>query len=72
MSDDRSRRAPDDLYIVTLTETWEVEYWSDRFGVPPDDLHRAVAAVGNRTEDVERYIRQHIRQAMKEADAEGD
>ena len=72
MSDDRTRREPTDVYVITLTEEWEVRYWSNRFGVRPRDLKRAVREVGNNPEDVKRYIREHIQQALKESAAEGD
>ncbi len=72
MSDDTTRREPTDVYVVTLTEEWEVRYWSSRFGVRPRVLKRAVREVGNNAEDVRRYIREHIQQALKESAAEGD
>jgi hypothetical protein len=72
MSDDTTRREPTDVYVITLTEEWEVRYWSNRFGVRPRDLKRAVREVGNNPEDVKRYIREHIQQALKESAAEGD
>jgi hypothetical protein len=72
MSDDNIRREPPDLYVVTLTEEWEVRYWSNRLGIRPRDLKRAVREVGNNAEDVKRYIREHIQQALKESAAEGD
>lgn len=72
MSDDNIRREPPDVYVVTLREQWEVMYWSNRFGVRPRDLKRAVRQVGNNAEDVKRYIREHIHQALKESAAEGD
>jgi hypothetical protein len=72
MADDNIRRDPPDLYVITLTEEWEVRYWCDRFGVRPRDLKRAVRAVGNNAEDVKRYIRDQIQRALKESAAEGD
>jgi hypothetical protein len=72
MSDDNIRREPPDLYVVTLREEWEIRYWSNRFGVRPRDIKRAVREVGNNANDVQRYIREHIQQALKESAAEGD
>lgn len=72
MSDDNIPREPPDLYVVTLREEWEIRYWSNRFGVRPRDIKRAVREVGNNANDVQRYIREHIQQALKESAAEGD
>lgn len=72
MADNKTEREQQDFYVITLTEEWEVRYWSDRLGVRPRDLKRAVRAVGNNAEDVKRYIRDHIQLALKESGAEGD
>jgi len=72
MADDTNRREQPEIYVITLTEEWEVRYWSDRLGVRPRDLKRAVREVGNNAEDVKRYIREHIQRALKESAAEGD
>ena len=72
MADDTTQREQPDVYVITLREEWEVRYWSNRLGVRPRDLKRAVREVGNNAEDVKRYIREHIQQALKESAAEGD
>jgi len=35
----------------------ELRYWSEKFGVTPDDLKEAIDAVGPMVEDVEQRVR---------------
>ncbi|KAB2897505.1 MAG: DUF3606 domain-containing protein [Kofleriaceae bacterium] len=55
MPDDKSKQAQDRKRI-SLSEGYELRYWSERFGVSPDELTRAVSAVGNDPEDVEKHL----------------
>lgn len=47
MSDDKTRTAPQDAKRISLSENYEVQYWTDRFGVSRDELEKAVEAVGH-------------------------
>lgn len=46
MSDNRNDRGPQDATRVNLTEDYEVQYWTNRFGVSEDRLRSAVDKVG--------------------------
>jgi len=58
MSDDKNQRAPQDAARVALGEDYEVQYWSERFGVSRERLERAVKSVGNSAERVELHLRE--------------
>ncbi|WP_288446080.1 DUF3606 domain-containing protein [uncultured Chryseobacterium sp.] len=46
MSDNLSKRRPQDATKVNVTETWELEYWSNKFGVTKEKLKEAVNIFG--------------------------
>lgn len=56
---------PDDLYSagsvdrsrINTEQDHEVRYWSDRLGVSPEELRRAVKKVGPMMEAVRRELR---------------
>jgi hypothetical protein len=56
MVDDKTKRRPQDSSRVSLSEDWEVDYWTERFGVSRDRLRQAVQEVGNDAEAVGRYL----------------
>jgi hypothetical protein len=56
MSDDLSKRRPQDASKVNVNESWELEYWSEYFGVTPGKLKEAVKAVGVLVSDVKRFL----------------
>jgi hypothetical protein len=56
MSDNVEDRGPRDRNRVNVNESWELRYWSERFGVSQEDLKSLVAEVGDRVEDVERRL----------------
>ena len=58
MSDDKNQRAPQDASRVAMGEDYEVQYWTNRFGVSRERLQQAVNAVGNGVDAVERHLRQ--------------
>lgn len=45
-----------DASRVRLAEPFEVDYWTDRFGVSKERLEKAVAKVGPMVFDVEREL----------------
>lgn len=45
-----------DASRVRLNEAFEVDYWTDRFGVTKERLEKAVAKVGPMVFDVEREL----------------
>ncbi len=56
MSDDKTKVGGQDRARINLAEDYEVADWSKKFGVTPEQLKAAVAAVGDRVEDVERHL----------------
>lgn len=43
--------------LINTNENYEVEYWSNKFGVSVEKLKSAVRAVGNAVEKVEEYLK---------------
>ena len=56
MVDDKTKRRPQDSSLISLSEDWEVDYWTERFGVSRDRLRAAVQEVGNSTDAVGKYL----------------
>jgi hypothetical protein len=56
MTDDTTKRRPQDSTRISLSEDYEVDYWTDKFGVSRDQLKEAVGAVGNSAEAVRNYL----------------
>jgi hypothetical protein len=57
MTDDKSKRGPQDRSRVNLSEDYEVRYWSKKFKVTPDLLRAAVEKVGNGAAAVEKELK---------------
>ena len=47
MSDDLKNRGPADRSKISLTESWEVRYWTKEIGCTETQLRAAVTAVGH-------------------------
>jgi hypothetical protein len=56
MSDDLSKRRPQDATKVNVNESWELDYWSKKFGVTKEKLKEAVKAVGTSAVLVQKYL----------------
>ena len=56
MSDDKNIRGPQDRSRINIHEDYELQYWSEKFGVSTDELKKAVAAVGVSAKDVEAFL----------------
>jgi hypothetical protein len=52
MSDDRTQRGPQDRSRININEDYELQYWSQKFGVTNEELVSAVDAVGPMVTDV--------------------
>jgi len=55
MSDDLNKK-PADATRVNVNETWELNYWSKKFGVTKEKLKEAVKTVGPYVADVKIYL----------------
>lgn len=56
MADDLSNRGPQDRSRINIEESWEVKYWSQKFGVTEQQLKDAVRAVGQSAEAVQKQL----------------
>jgi hypothetical protein len=57
MSDDKSKAGGQDRKRISLSEDYETRDWSKKFGVTPEQLRAAVAAVGNDAAAVEAHLK---------------
>jgi len=56
MSDDLKSRGPQDRSRISLTEQWEVDYWTKSLGVSRERLEQLVREHGNSTEAVKKAL----------------
>jgi hypothetical protein len=54
--DDKSKTGKGDDSRINVNEEYEVQYWSKKFGVTPDELKEAVKAVGSQAILVDEYL----------------
>jgi hypothetical protein len=59
MGDDKSNIGEPDRSRISLNETYEIKYWSDKYGTTVPRLKAAVEAVGNSPEAVEKWLQQN-------------
>ena len=57
MADDKTKSGGQDRKLISLSEDYEVRDWAKKFGVTPDELKNAVAAVGNEAAKVAAYLK---------------
>lgn len=57
MADDKTLRSPQDASKISLSEDYEVAYWTKKFGVTADELRDAVKAAGNGAEAVGQHLK---------------
>jgi len=55
-NDDLSKKRPQDSSKISLTESWEVDYWCKALGVSETTLRAAVKAVGHSASAVRKYL----------------
>lgn len=56
MSDDLTRKGPEDPTKINVNQSWEVDYWIDELGVAARQLRDAVNAVGPLVVDVKLHL----------------
>jgi len=61
MSDDKTKTGAQDRSRINVHEAYEVRDWAAKFGVTPDELKAAVAAVGTSATDVEAHLKSQKR-----------
>lgn len=57
MSDDKSKRGPDDRRKVSSIENYEVEYEAKKKGTTPEKIREAIRHVGNSREKIEQWLK---------------
>ena len=55
--DDLNKRAPRDGKFISLSEDWEVKWWTKSLGISVQQLTQAVEKVGNSAEKVKEYLK---------------
>ena len=61
MSDDKSKTGGQDRARINVNEDYELRDWSRKFGVTPDELKKAVNAVGTSADAVEAHLKSQNR-----------
>jgi hypothetical protein len=46
-------------YVIDVTKSWHMSWWAGELGVSEGRLLEAVAIVGNKARDVDRYLSRH-------------
>ena len=54
--DDKKNIGSPDRDRINVNEDYELQHWSEKFGVSHDELKAAVKAVGTSAKDVEEYF----------------
>ena len=58
MSDDKKNVGSPDRDRISLSEAYEIQDWSRKFGVTQEQLKDAVKQVGSNAKDVEVFLKQ--------------
>lgn len=56
MSDDLTKRRPQDASRIAMHEPYEVNWWTHKWGITRDQLQAAVNAVGNSAAAVAKHL----------------
>jgi hypothetical protein len=56
MADDKSKRGSPDRSRINIDEDFELRDWSKRLGVMPEELKKAVQAVGTSPDAVRKHL----------------
>jgi hypothetical protein len=59
MADDKTKKGEPDRSRINLSERYEIDYWTNKFGVTEAALEAAVKAVGSSAEAVEKHLKKH-------------
>ena len=57
MADGKSNRGGQDRSRISMSEDYEVRYWTEKFGVSKEELQGAIERVGNYASVVEQELR---------------
>jgi hypothetical protein len=56
MPDNLNDRGPQDRSRISLSEQWEIDYWTMEFGCSEAELRKAVDEAGNSADEVREYL----------------
>jgi hypothetical protein len=56
MADDKGNPGRPDRDRINVNEEYELRDWSEKFGVSAEELKKAVAAVGDRADEVRQHL----------------
>jgi hypothetical protein len=56
MADDKSRASGSDRDRINVNQDYELRDWAKKFGVTPEELKKAVQAVGDRADKVKEHL----------------
>ncbi|MBP1222948.1 DUF3606 domain-containing protein [Flavobacterium sp. 1355] len=54
--DDKAKTGKADDTRINVSESYEVQYWSEKFNVPQETLKDAVRVAGSQVEEVRKYL----------------
>lgn len=60
MFDRLEKSAPRDLGRINVLNAWDLQYWADELGVPPETIIEAVAEVGENIDVVREHVGRHL------------
>ncbi len=59
MSDDLTKKRPQDSNKINLSQQWEIDYWTETLHTTEAKLRAAVSKVGSSVSAVKEYLRNH-------------
>jgi hypothetical protein len=60
VADDKSKRGPADRSRINTNESYELEYWANKWGISAERVRDAVAAVGPMVTDVAKRLGKNV------------
>lgn len=57
MADDKTNAGFQDRTRISMSEDYEVQYWTKELGLTKDELQRAVDQVGNSADKVREFLK---------------
>jgi hypothetical protein len=58
MSHNKKRTDTKDRTTININQPYEVQYWSEKFNVTPDELRDAIERAGSEVKEIERTLNQ--------------
>lgn len=55
--DDKTKKAGADRTRININESYEVDYWANKFGISKDKLKATVQIIGSNADEVEQYLK---------------